>query len=143
MQGSSLLPLVQRRPDATWRDDMFVQISESCVGRALRTQRFKYAVTADGLTGRERGSDRYVESALYDLDADPHELTNIIGSAAFAEITAELRERLIARMVEAGEPAPEIVAAPVRPSGQRSPVRPGAALLRDGVPQQEASVSAW
>ncbi len=29
MQGSSLLPLVQRRPDATWRDEMFVQISEA------------------------------------------------------------------------------------------------------------------
>ena len=58
------------------------------------------------------------------MQADPYELNNLIGVEAFGEVTAGLRERLIRRMVEAGEDAPTIQPAPSRPSGQRSPVLP-------------------
>ena len=43
-------------------------------------------------------ADHYVERALYDLDADPYELGNLIDSAGHQEITSELREVLIGAM---------------------------------------------
>jgi hypothetical protein len=64
-------------------------------------------------------SDQYVESVLYDLDYDPYELTNLIGFESHAPIQMQLRERLLVRMAEAGDPPPEIKPAPTRISGQR------------------------
>ncbi len=120
MEGHSILPLLQREP-APWPEEVFVQISESQVARAIRTRRWKYCVSAPGLSGWEQaGSDRYVEEALYDLEADPYELENLAGIDAFRAIADDLRRRLIARMVAAGEAAPAIEDAPVRPGGQRA-----------------------
>lgn len=119
MQGRSLMPLL-RRQSADWPDEVFIQISESQVGRAVRTQRWKYSVTAPGKSGWEdSASDHYVEEFLYDLQADPYELTNLVGLASHQEVSGMLRERLLRRMQEAGEPIPHIEPAPVRPSGQR------------------------
>ncbi|HEU5087300.1 MAG TPA: hypothetical protein VFT99_07635, partial [Roseiflexaceae bacterium] len=104
----------------TWPDDVFVQISEAQVGRAIRTRRWKYCVDAPDRSGvRDPNSPTYAEQYLYDLEADPYELTNLIGLESHAETSAVLRERLIRRMLAAGEQAPEIVPAPSRPSGQR------------------------
>ena len=120
MEGRSILPLV-RRQATEWPQEVFVQISESQVARAIRTQRWKYCVNApDGVGWRDAGSDRYVEEALYDLHADPYELENLAGVDAFRAVADELRERLIARMVAAGEAAPLIEDAPVRAGGQRA-----------------------
>ena len=122
MQGRSILPLLRRDPAATaaWPADVFVQISESQVGRAVRTRRWKYGVHApDRNGGRDPDASRYVEEYLYDLEADPYELTNLLGLESHAAVTAVLRERLLRRMAEAGEARPEIVAAPQRRAGQR------------------------
>ena len=120
MEGRSILPLV-RRQATEWPQEVFVQISESQVARAIRTQRWKYCVNApDGVGWRDAGSDRYVEEALYDLHADPYELENLAGVDAFRAVADELRARLIARMVAAGEAAPLIEDAPVRAGGQRA-----------------------
>jgi arylsulfatase A-like enzyme len=90
------------------------------VGRAIRTERWKYSVSApDKDAWNDAGSDRYVEEFLYDLAADPHELTNLAGLDTFAGLAAELRERLVRRMVQAGEAAPTIEPAPARPGGER------------------------
>ncbi len=119
MQGRSILPLVRGEVD-DWPEEVFIQISESQVGRALRTRRWKYGITAPDKDGRrDPASDHYVEEYLYDLQADPYELTNLIGLESHQEVAAALRERLIRRMVEAGEAAPTIEPAPARPSGQR------------------------
>lgn len=119
MPGRSLLPLA-RRETGGWPDEVFVQISESQVGRCVRTRRWKYSVVApDKHGGRDPGSDHYVEEFLYDLQADPYELTNLIGLASHQETAAVLRARLLRRMVEAGEAEPTIEPAPARPSGQR------------------------
>jgi arylsulfatase A-like enzyme len=119
MMGRSILPLLRGGTDG-WPEEIFLQISESQVGRAVRTQRWKYSVYApEGDGGRDPSADPYVEEYLYDLQADPHELTNLVGLRSHQEVSAALRERLVRRMLEAGEAAPTIEPAPARPSGQR------------------------
>lgn len=119
MQGRSLMPLIRGEDDA-WPDDVFVQISESQIGRAVRTRRWKYSVSVPNSYRIDApGSDTYVEEFLYDLEADPYELTNLIGLESHREVANRMKERLIKRMVQAGERAPIIQDAPVVQSGQR------------------------
>ena len=120
MQGHSLLPLIQHT-SSEWQEEVFVQISESQVGRAIRTKRWKYCVVAPGLDGSQAsGADTYREDCLYDLLADPYELRNLVQNEAVAEVKRDLRERLARRMSEAGEAVPEIVEAPLTEKrGQR------------------------
>ncbi|MCR8629978.1 sulfatase-like hydrolase/transferase [Paenibacillus radicis (ex Xue et al. 2023)] len=116
MQGRSLLT-VDKSP---WPEDVFVQISESQVGRAVRTKRWKYGVTAPEKNSfTDAGSDRYQEAYLYDLKSDPYELTNLIGLDSHREAADRMKQRLIRRMQETGENAPVIELAPSRPGGQR------------------------
>ncbi|MGH3585781.1 MAG: sulfatase-like hydrolase/transferase [Pseudonocardia sp.] len=101
MAGQSLLPLLRGTPDPR-PDDVLVQISESQVGRALRTPRWKYAVVAPGADGwTTPAADRYVDSHLYDLEADPHELHNLVDSPTHRGVLARLRARLVERIAEA------------------------------------------
>lgn len=120
MQGRSLLPLL-KGTDCEWPDDVFIQISESQIGRAIRTKRWKYSVVATGVDGYSSpNSSHYEEEYLYDLLADPHELNNLIGLQAYHETTKVLGERLIRRMKEAGELTPEIIRAPERQALQHT-----------------------
>ena len=113
MQGRSIMPLLTGA-DADWPDEVFIQISESHVGRAIRSRRWKYAVTAPDKDGwGDMNSDAYVESELYDLLADPNELHNRAGCESHRDIADVLRSRLIRRMIEAGEDEPIIEPAPV------------------------------
>ncbi len=117
MRGTSILPLL-RGDAADWQREVFIQISESQVGRAIRTRRWLYAVSAPEKDGwNDSGSDHYIESELYDLLADPHQLDNRAGCPAHREAAAVLRARLLRRMVAAGEAAPEISPAPARDCG--------------------------
>lgn len=119
MQGRSIMPLV-RREAADWPQEVLIQISESQVGRAIRTERWKYAVEAPDLSGWESShADQYIETLLYDLHADPYELTNLVGAEAFRDVADQLKSRLLARMVEAGEAAPDIEPAAPRKMGHR------------------------
>jgi arylsulfatase A-like enzyme len=119
MQGRSLVPLVESR-DFDWPEEVFIQVSETEVGRAIRTHRWKYGVVApDKNPVADAGSDTYSEEYLYDLLADPYELVDLSGLVTHREATDVLRERLIRRMVAAGEEAPRIRPAPPRPGGQR------------------------
>ena len=121
MQGRSVMPLV-RNEIIQWPQEAFLQISEAQVGRAIRTERWKYCVDApDHKTwlGKQRGASRYVEQFLYDLQADPYELNNLIAYDAYDDIKEELRRRLLRWMTEVGEELPEIVPADTHSSGQR------------------------
>jgi arylsulfatase A-like enzyme len=119
MQGRSILPLLRGERD-DWPEEVFIQISEAQVGRAVRTQRWKYGVTApDKNPNRDPASEHYVEEFLYDLQVDPYELTNLIGSEAHQKVTAVMRERLNRRMAAAGEAPATIEPAPTWPSQQR------------------------
>jgi len=119
MQGRSALPLVRGERQG-WPEEVFVQISESQVGRAVRTRRWKYSVVAPDKDGkRDPASDHYVEEFLYDLQADPYELTNLIGLESHQEVATVMRQRLVRRMAEAGEKEPTIEPAPTKRSRWR------------------------
>jgi uncharacterized sulfatase len=112
MRGRPLQALVDEKPQ-DWPEEIFVQISESQTGRAIRTARWKYAVRALEKSDRQ-GDGRahsYHEDFLYDLEADPHERKNLVSDPAFDRVRAELRERLKRRMEAAGESVPEILPA--------------------------------
>ena len=112
MQGRSIMPLVNRQR-VEWPGEVFVQISESQVGRAVRTQRWKYSVVAKDKVGwQDKDSDHYTEEILYDLLADPYELTNLIGHRSHRGVADVLRRRLIRCMAAAGEAEPHIELAP-------------------------------
>lgn len=120
MQGRSLMPLLKGgAPD--WPDEVLIEISESCVGRAVRTKRWKYGVTAIDMYGSDiPGPDTvYTETFLYDLYSDPYELENLITCAAHTEVAQRMRERLSARMTQAGDGAPKIEPSKRRQMGQR------------------------
>lgn len=127
MQGRSAVPLLYDRK-AEWGDDVFVQVSESETARAVRTQRWKYGVVAPDCDPAAAGSDHYVETYLFDLMADPYELDNLIGYRSHTHVATRLRERLINRMVDAGEEPPTIGVSPERDSGQLQ-LEPGEADL--------------
>lgn len=119
MQGRSIMPLIRRYPAASWPAEAFVQISESEVGRAIRTHRWKYHVRAPEHDGHDvPGAVHYQEWSLYDLKVDPYELNNLAGSEAHRELSDGLKARLIQRMREAGESEPTIQNALPRLSGQ-------------------------
>jgi arylsulfatase A-like enzyme len=95
-----------------WPEEVFVQISESEVGRAIRTRRWKYSVAAPGRKAKKHpGAELYVEQFLYDLENDPHERDNLVRSPNHTGVRAVLRERLKHRMAAAGEAIPLVVPA--------------------------------
>jgi arylsulfatase A-like enzyme len=76
-------------------NEIFAQISESRVGRAIRTADFLYAVYAPGVNGGETAySDRYVDDYLYDLAADPHQIENVVCNPRYEHDKLALRTRL-------------------------------------------------
>lgn len=109
MHGRSMMPLVEGKA-VGWPQDVFIQISESQVGRAIRTKRWKYCIDAPDKDGWEDSdSDIYVEQYLYDLETDPYEQHNLIGDPAYRKVCDELAVILKRRMVEAGEKEPRIL----------------------------------
>ncbi len=123
MRGRSLLPLLQGQ-SAGWPEEVFVQISESHTGRAVRTLRWKYSVRFDvkdalGKWISQPAAEVYTDDCLYDLKADPWELTNLVGMPSFKEVVTDMRARLVRRMQQAGEVAPRFVDAPAADPFQR------------------------
>lgn len=122
MQGKNFLPLIgDPAARAAWRNEIFIQISESETARAIRTPEWTYvALAPDANTGTDAGSMNYRDYQLYNNFADPAQIINLagradpprlvhyVGNRSIRQITDELRERLLARMEEAGEPRPQI-----------------------------------
>lgn len=120
MQGRSILPLVERTEAQEWPGEVYFETSEEAVGRGIRTADWKYHVEAD----REHcddhgGASEYREAFLYDLNADPYELCNLIGLESHRGLCDELQERLQQRIEATGQARIEIQPAEVRRSGQR------------------------
>ncbi len=126
MQGRSFIPLMNdEKARAEWFNEVFIQISESEVARALRTPEWTYvALAPEADPARDPGSLHYRDHQLYNNRADSAQLVNLagrldtrwpdkrllhyVGNRSMKEITDHLRQRLIQRMVEAGEERPKI-----------------------------------
>ncbi len=78
------------------RDDVFVQYSGTqqgrCDQRYLRTRRWKYVYCPTS------------EDELYDLDADPGELVNVIDEPQHSGALLEVRQRMMTWLAETGDP---------------------------------------
>jgi hypothetical protein len=113
MRGRSLLSLLDRSQTRTdWENDVFIQISDSYCGRALRTPDWCYVVYDPTVEGNKvASSTKYTEFALYSISADPAEHVNLIARAEYKEISRQLRMELQQRLVAAGEAAAEILPA--------------------------------
>lgn len=91
------------------RKCVFMQISESQCGRAVRTDRFKYSVRDIKPSGYMHMNSRvYFEDYLYDLKKDPNEKVNLIKNPKYAHVRQELKYLLIEEMQKAGEEIPVI-----------------------------------
>lgn len=119
VQGQSFLPLLHST-DATWPQEIYVQISESEVGRAIRTKRWKYSVEASNKDPiNDSFSEVYHETMLYDLEHDPYELHNLIYSEAHKTVCKVLAQKLADCAEKAGEVRPTIIPAKKQVIGQR------------------------
>ncbi len=95
MIGEDLLGVVEHR-DPRRPNEVFAQISESRVGRCIRTPKWLYAVYAPGLNGGEEASSKeYADDFLYDMEADPWQLANVVTDPAYNAVKGELRTRLL------------------------------------------------
>ncbi len=92
--------------DKKGHESVFMQISESQIGRAIRTDRYKYSVSTKNAD--KPNSDEYFEDCLYDLQTDPYEKINLIADPQFEQLREELKKILIGHMVNAGEAVPVI-----------------------------------
>ena len=88
------------------RDCVFVQISESQIGRAVRTKEYKYSARAFGSGQLGHSSKVYFDDFLYDLKNDPLEKNNLVNKKDSRKILHEMRKLLAREMVKAGEKKP-------------------------------------
>ncbi len=96
----------------TDRDHVFVQISESCIGRAVRTRTHTLGVAArtpNPWAGHLRpAADRYRVTHLYDNAADPHQRRNLARDPSVGAIRERLVELLRERIAEVEGRTPTI-----------------------------------
>jgi arylsulfatase A-like enzyme len=110
MQGKSLKPLTED-PAArkAWDSSVYIQISQSICGRAIRTPDWTYcAYDPTKEHGDAEYSTEYEDFALYSLRDDSIELVNLVGRPEYKEVCDQLRKELTKRIVANGEPAPNI-----------------------------------
>lgn len=108
--GESILPMLSGQ---TERDCVFIQISESQCGRAVRTKKYKYSVRALGSGFTKHKAKIYFEDYLYDLEKDPCEKVNLVRSKAYKEARGAMQKLLKREMQKAGEEVPVILPAPI------------------------------
>lgn len=89
-------------------NEVFIQTNTFT--RGIRTPEWSYIVSALPERINEDGScDKYVETALYNLQKDPLEKNNLIYDGSMGQAKNDIKNRLVNAMVSAGETIPEII----------------------------------
>lgn len=87
------------------RDNVYIEISESQCGRAIRTERYTYSVSAltpvSGMT--KKNVKLYFEDYLYDNEKDPNQKNNLVKNIQYKDVKESLKKELIREMEKAGE----------------------------------------
>ncbi|WP_309387412.1 sulfatase-like hydrolase/transferase [Cerasicoccus frondis] len=129
VEGRSLLPLT-RNETAGWPEETFIQFGDGGmpIGRVIRTNRWKYAVTAPEEYKGKADSPTYTESQLYDLQTDPYELANLVDFESHAPVREAMRRRLLSYIQKIERQTPSIEQAPQRHGGQRTIEYPNSSI---------------
>ncbi len=94
MIGENLLDVVNNVIKER-ENEVYAQISESRVGRCIRTSRYLYSVYAENINGGEKASsDSYLDDYLYDMEKDPYQLNNLILNNSYDNVKKVLRDKL-------------------------------------------------
>lgn len=109
MIGENLLDVfTKKNPDRP--NEVYAQISESRVGRCIRTTDYKYSIYAPGKNGFQTADSHvYADDFLYNLRNDPDELHNLIDCTAYYDIKLQLREKLLNWIEKVEGYRPEII----------------------------------
>ena len=92
-QSQSILPMLQ---DNNGREHIFMQISESQLGRAIITDRYTYSVKRPFSFGIEKATSKlYKEDLLYDNIADPAQHKNLIRNRRYKAVKKELKKIML------------------------------------------------
>ncbi|OHT13917.1 hypothetical protein TRFO_15806 [Tritrichomonas foetus] len=103
---------IQDYNNPDWENVMYSQVSESYVGRLVRTHKWKYVIHAEGLRPfGDPGTDKdtWTDKHLFDLEHDPTEKNDLKDDPDYYEIKQQLRELLIEKAKWAGEGTLKIV----------------------------------
>lgn len=95
--------------DGTERECVFVQISESQCGRAVRTKDFTYSVSAAKPLSAYSGI--YFEDYLYDNRNDARQMYNLINSKEYTDIKRHMKELLLSEVCRVEGKRPVILPA--------------------------------
>jgi uncharacterized sulfatase len=104
--------LVQELKTGKERDCVFLQISESQCGRAIRTKKYTYSVRSAALTGFVKSyANVYFEDYLYDNEKDPAQKRNLIRDKSYKAVRHDLRQMLLREIAEVEQKTPKILPA--------------------------------
>ncbi|MGI5892517.1 MAG: sulfatase/phosphatase domain-containing protein, partial [Bacillota bacterium] len=93
-----------------WKKGVYIQISESFLGRAVRTDRYKYTIYApDKHPFNDMTSDVYEEKYLFDLEKDTLEQNNLLDDPSYRDVKEKMQELILEYAKQAGEPEFRIV----------------------------------
>ena len=97
MQGHSLVPLLKGEEVSNWRTEWLYEYYDerfAAKSRGVRTEKYKFI---------HYWAEKPEEFELYDLEADPGELTNLYGDERYAKIVEQLKGRIGQLRIETGD----------------------------------------
>lgn len=87
--------------DNNYENVAFLQISESFVGRAIRTENYSYCVCDFSKNPLEdKDSSTYKSYTLYDIKKDPYQLNNVVDDNNYTDIKNKLKNILKKKIKE-------------------------------------------
>jgi len=94
MIGENLLDVVNGVNDNR-ENEVYAQISESRVGRCVRTEKYLYSIYAPEVNGGAVSScTKYRDDYLYDMEKDPYQLNNLVDNDEYLLIKEELKNKI-------------------------------------------------